>query len=135
MPIDSTITVLVKIKSIPKFSRVSLSMGGKGDGKQKRDKTSFSPMSPSPSPPPPPIPQRVSNDINVPVRHQIKIAQMKKAAEKEMGSHFRQNNAKRTAYRKSLGASLKSTTVYIHTISFFLYWYSWFFYWFQMKKR
>jgi len=80
-------------------------MGGKGDGKQRRDKKMDTPSSPLPAsvPTQQPNPQRVSNDINIPVRHQIILAQMKKAAEKESTASFRQSNAKRTAYRKSLG--------------------------------
>ena len=84
--------------------KIRTRMGAKGDGKQRRDKRIDAPSLQVPSSSTP-IPQRVSNDINIPVRHQIKFAQMKKAVEKESSSNFRQNNAKRTAYRKSLGLS------------------------------
>jgi len=76
---------------------------GKGDGKKKRPKKKSSSSS-SVAPTPAPIaPLRVSNDINVPIRRQIRYAQMKKEALRSSGTSFRANNVKRTAYRKNLG--------------------------------
>jgi predicted RNA-binding protein with PIN domain len=76
----------------------------KGDGKKSRKKKSDLPPPPSTaSIPSVPTPQRVSNDINIPVRHQIRWGKMKKEAERNSGTAFRQTNIKkRTAYRKSL---------------------------------
>jgi len=80
---------------------------GKGDGKKKRKKKSASAgagtqqqtqSSASLSPPP----MRVTSDSLVPVRRQIRWAQMKKEAARNSGTSFRQTNVKRTKYRKSL---------------------------------
>jgi len=79
-------------------------MGSKGDGKKRREKLSLDSSAASPSPTPTtPAPQRVTNNVNIPVREQIRWAQMKKEAEKNSGTAFRQTNVKRTSYRKSLG--------------------------------
>lgn len=79
---------------------------GKGDGKKKRKKknasAAASPGSPTTPPNAMPEPQRVRSDINIPVRRQIRYAQMKKEAERSRGMSFRQTNAKRTKYRKTL---------------------------------
>lgn len=79
---------------------------GKGDGKKKRKKASASGSNnnnSSAATPPTPQPLRVTNDSLVPVRRQIRWAQMKKEAERNSGTSFRQTNVKRTKYRKSLG--------------------------------
>jgi predicted RNA-binding protein with PIN domain len=83
--------------------RTSFLVMGKGDGKKKRKKKSSAPSSSSTSsasaqkPPP----QRVSTDINVPVRLQIKYGQMRKEAAKQTGASFRQKKVQRTKYRRS----------------------------------
>lgn len=85
------------------YSRLSVILHGKGDGKKKRKKKSSVSLSTSEAPSSTtPAPQRVTNSINIPVRHQIMWAQMKKARLKTSGSAFRQTNVRRTAYRKSL---------------------------------
>ena len=76
---------------------------GKGDGKKKKKKKTSS-SSTAASQPSTPTPLRVSNDINIPVRRQIRYAQMKKEAIRMSGTSFRAKNVKRTSYRKNLGA-------------------------------
>lgn len=73
---------------------------GKGDGKKKRKK---SPPAAAAAPPPAasPAPLRVSNDINIPVKRQIKWAKMNQEYIKSKTS-FRQTNVKRTSFRKRL---------------------------------
>ena len=74
---------------------------GKGDGKKKRKKK-------SPNPPaattttssPKPAPMRVSNNINIPVRHQIKMAQLNKQYARQQQTSFRQKRVERTSYRR-----------------------------------
>ena len=81
---------------------------GKGDGKKKRKKKSDTTSHTTPlqtSQPTEPQPMRVTNDSLIPVRRQIRWAQMKKEAERHSGTSFRQTNVKRTKYRKSLGMS------------------------------
>lgn len=76
---------------------------GKGDGKKKRKKKSSTPTLSAPAPvTPAPPPQRVSTDINISVRRQIKWANMKKEAARNAGTAFRQKKHQRTRYRKSL---------------------------------
>ena len=80
---------------------------GKGDGKKRRKKAS-TPSSgnndnKSNAAAASPQPMRVTNDSLIPVRRQIRWAQMKKEAERNSGTSFRQMNVKRTKYRKSLG--------------------------------
>ncbi|GKY96498.1 hypothetical protein MPSEU_000609400 [Mayamaea pseudoterrestris] len=83
---------------------------GKGDGKTKRKKkkplstasiapaiTSSNPIPASSSSQSQPL--RVTNDINVPIRHQIQMARINKQLSSS-GSSFRQQ--KRTAYRRSV---------------------------------
>lgn len=80
---------------------VTITMG-KGDGKKKRKKKSAtSSLSSAPTPTAPP-PLRVVSDSNISVKRQIKWARMKKEYSGG-GTAFRQNNVRRTAYRKSLG--------------------------------
>lgn len=79
---------------------------GKGDGKQKRKKQSSASTSPPPPPPPatstPTVPQRVTNDINIPVKRQIQWAKMKQEYVKSQSS-FTQNNMKtKVSYRRRL---------------------------------
>ena len=80
---------------------------GKGDGKKKRKKASSSGTNngggnndSATAATPSPQPLRVTNDSLVPVRRQIRWAQMKKEAERNSGTSFRQTNVKRTKYRK-----------------------------------
>eukprot|EP00559_Dactyliosolen_fragilissimus_P008193 CAMPEP_0184855044 /NCGR_PEP_ID=MMETSP0580-20130426/381_1 /TAXON_ID=1118495 /ORGANISM="Dactyliosolen fragilissimus" /LENGTH=509 /DNA_ID=CAMNT_0027349459 /DNA_START=277 /DNA_END=1806 /DNA_ORIENTATION=+ len=83
---------------------MSISMG-KGDGKKKRKKKSVSSTSSTNtnlSSPAQPGPLRVTSNSLVPVRRQIKYAQMKKKLERSSQTSFRQTNLKRTSYRKSL---------------------------------
>ncbi|KAL9188703.1 hypothetical protein ACHAXT_007081 [Thalassiosira profunda] len=72
---------------------------GKGDGKKKRKKKSASAAAPAPEAP---APLRVSNDINIPVKRQIRWAKMNQEYAKSQTS-FRQTNVrKKTSYRKRL---------------------------------
>jgi hypothetical protein len=75
---------------------------GKGDGKKKRTtkKSPNVPITPNPVNPPP---QRVSTEINIPVRHQIMWGKMKKEAAKDAGQSFRQKKVTRTSYRRTWG--------------------------------
>jgi len=73
---------------------------GKGDGKKKRKKKDKSvPSSPSASTDPAPL--RVTNNINVPVRHQIRMAQLNKEAARQSSPSFRQKRVERTRYRRT----------------------------------
>lgn len=74
---------------------------GKGDGKKKRKKkTAAAPSAPSTEVAIQPL--RVSNDINIPVKRQIRWAKMNQEYRKA-GTSFRQiNTKKKTAYRKRL---------------------------------
>lgn len=95
-----------RIKLPSTFARKVLHITmGKGDGKKKRPKKKDTDVASSSIAPPPssPQPQRVSNNINIPVRHQIRYAQMRKEAARMSGTSFRANNVKRTSYRKNLG--------------------------------
>ncbi len=80
---------------------------GKGDGKKRRKKASASKNNENNAAAgagaSTPQPLRVTNDSLVPVRRQIRWAQMKKEAARNSGTAFRQTNMKRTKYRKSLG--------------------------------
>jgi len=74
-------------------------MMGKGDGKKKRkpkQKKSVS-LDASISPPP----QRVTNNINIPIKQQIRWGKIKKEAAKASGPSFRQKTAVRTKYRRT----------------------------------
>ena len=93
---------LCRNERIKSSSRIVCWMA-KGDGKKSRKKQTQSQPQPSNVKPVATTPQRVTNDINIPVRRQIKWAQMKKEALRNSGTSFRQTNVKRTAYRKSLG--------------------------------
>lgn len=48
-----------------------------------------------------PAPLRVTNHINVPVRHQIKLAQLNKELQRSSSASFRQKPVQRTSYRKT----------------------------------
>lgn len=74
---------------------------GKGDGKKKRKKKSSSSAAPTPEPAAP-APLRVTNNSNISVKRQIRWAKMKKEYQNS-GTAFRQQNVRRTSYRKSLG--------------------------------
>jgi len=74
---------------------------GKGDGKKKRKKRTSASAAPPPDLPRP-APLRVSTDINIPVKRQIKWAKMNQEYVKSQTS-FRQTNVrKKTSYRKRL---------------------------------
>lgn len=77
---------------------------GKGDGKKKRKKKST--IEGSAGQPATPHsqtaqPLRVSNQINVPVRHQIRMAQLSKEMNKQASTSFRQKRVERTRYRRT----------------------------------
>ena len=78
---------------------------GKGDGKKKRKKKDSSFVMPASMTTPlqPPPPQRVSNDINVPIRMQIKYGQMRKEMAKQASTSFRKKKVERTKYRRTWG--------------------------------
>ncbi len=101
-------------------ARKSFLIMGKGDGKKKRKKKS-SPVSSAATPLPQPAPQRVSTDINVPVRKQIMYGQMRKEAAKQTGTSFRQKKVQRTKYRRTWGAcAIRSLMYFFVLISNFL---------------
>lgn len=79
---------------------------GKGDGKKRRKKKSATTISTPQQQPQQPLPQRVSTDINIPVRRQIRYAQMHKQAAKQSGASFRQTKVVRTKYRRTWGKHL-----------------------------
>lgn len=84
------------------YGRHSVRLFGKGDGKKKRKKQSTTTSAPaadtSTSSTAPP--RRVSNHINIPVRHQIRMAQLWK--DQSVGSSsFRQRSVERTKYRRT----------------------------------
>ena len=68
--------------------------------KRKKKANALQSSAVAPSEPPPP---RVTNNIGIPIRHQIRWAQAKKEADKNAGNSFRKTNVKRTSYRKNLG--------------------------------
>jgi len=75
---------------------------GKGDGKKKRKKKSATSAA---SPPPEvaaPAPLRVSTDINIPVKRQIRWAKMNQEYIKTQSSFRQSNIKKKTSYRKRL---------------------------------
>jgi predicted RNA-binding protein with PIN domain len=78
---------------------------GKGDGKKKRKKKSSSSESPTasaqPQPSTEPAPLRVTNSINIPIKHQIRWAKLNQEYMKNSQTSFRQVR-KRTSYRKQL---------------------------------
>ncbi len=91
-------------QSYPGNNNVNNLFMGKGDGKKKRKKKSATASAEIPQQPTAPPPPRVTNDINISVKRQIRWAKMNKEYQKS-GTAFRQtNNVKRTrtAYRKSL---------------------------------
>jgi predicted RNA-binding protein with PIN domain len=74
----------------------------KGDGKKARKKKSAtSAAAPSPAPPPQPAALRVSTNINIPVRQQIRYGQMHKALAKQSTTGFRQPKTVKTSYRRA----------------------------------
>jgi predicted RNA-binding protein with PIN domain len=76
---------------------------GKGDGKTKhkhKKKKTPSANPPSASTSSHSQPLRVTNDINVPIRHQIQMARINKQQQSTSGSSFRQRT--RTAYRRAM---------------------------------
>lgn len=92
--------------------RRSFLVMGKGDGKNKRKKKASSSaksasMTTTPQHQPPP--QRVSTDINVPVRMQIRYGQMRKEMDKQASTSFRQKKVERTKYRRTWGVYCKKS--------------------------
>jgi predicted RNA-binding protein with PIN domain len=83
------------------FQKKSFLCMGKGDGKKRRKKKSATTISTPQQQPQQPLPQRVSTDINIPVRRQIRYAQMHKQAAKQSGASFRQTKVVRTKYRRT----------------------------------
>jgi hypothetical protein len=109
------------LKEVRSFQAVSNLMAVR-DGKRKQSKKSGTSQSsaPSPSSDPPPSsashhssqqlpPQRVSGNINIPIRRQIEWARAKKEAIRLNSAPFRAKNVK-TAYRKKLGECSKERT-------------------------
>ena len=102
----------------PSF-RCWLTMMGKGDGKKKRKKKSTSGGTPAGSSdsaagsndnnnksglsPQQPPPMRVTNDINIPIKRQIRYAQMNKEYQRQQANPggFRQKKVVRTKYRRT----------------------------------
>jgi hypothetical protein len=76
---------------------------GKGDGKSKKPKKSKATPAIEAVVVSKPPPQRVTNDVNIPVRYQIRWAQMHKKAAKAEGPSFRQKKVERTRYRRAWG--------------------------------
>ncbi|KAI2490906.1 YacP-like NYN domain [Fragilaria crotonensis] len=74
---------------------------GKGDGKRKKPKKKAASAVALPVAELKPQPQRVSTDVNIPVRHQIRWGQMKKAIARSSNAGFRQPKIVRTKYRRS----------------------------------
>lgn len=74
---------------------------GKGDGKSKKPKKSKATPAIEAVVVSKPPPQRVTNDVNIPVRYQIRWAQMHKKAAKAEGPSFRQKKVERTRYRRA----------------------------------
>lgn len=94
-------SLFLATERISGLSSVVLFMG-KGDGKKKRPKTSTTDaVIPSLSSSIPAAP-RVSNQINIPLRHQLKLAQFNKESQKEANGGFRQQKkVERTSYRRA----------------------------------
>jgi hypothetical protein len=92
-----------KLPYIPARSRRTTDMWmGKGDGKKKRKKKSLSSSAASnDSTPKTPAAPRVTNQINIPVKRQIRWAQMNKQLAKQSGTSFRQKKITRTKYRRT----------------------------------
>lgn len=94
------------VSSSTSSSKSMLFMMGKGDnGKKKRKKSKNTPSPPTTTAttaPSPPLPQRVTSNSIIPVRHQLVFARMRKAAAKQlsMGS-FRQPKVVRTSYKRT----------------------------------
>lgn len=86
-----------------RLQKTSLCMA-KGDGKKKRKKqadneaqTISTPGSTNSES----SPRRVSSNINIPVRHQIRMAQLSKELDQQASTSFRQKKVERTAYRRT----------------------------------
>jgi predicted RNA-binding protein with PIN domain len=76
-------------------------LGSKGDGKQRRKPTPAAVSTPTSTPPIAPQSPRVSSQINIPVRQQIKWAQLNKEIQREGATAFRQKKVERTKYRRA----------------------------------
>lgn len=95
------------------MARCAITMG-KGDGKKKRKKKSTADAAPQPQVAAP-APLRVMSDSNISVKRQIRWAKMKKEYASG-GTAFRQRNAQRVSYRKSLGKYFMLTLTYHESI-------------------
>jgi hypothetical protein len=103
----SSTTLPWKNSACSLFQKKSFLCMGKGDGKKRRKKKSATTLStPQQQQPQQPLPQRVSTDINIPIRRQIRYAQMHKEAAKQSGASFRQKKVARTKYRRTWGKHL-----------------------------
>ena len=74
---------------------------GKGDGKKKRPKKKTTTSTTDSSTTPSPTPQRVTNNINIPVRHQIKMVQLYKESQKAASTPGYRKPKQRTSYRRT----------------------------------
>ena len=90
----------------PRSSTTRYWIMGKGDGKKKKPKKKAVSAVALPVLESKPLPQRVSTDVNIPVRHQIRWGQMKKAIARSSNAGFRQPKVIRTKYRRSWGELL-----------------------------
>lgn len=88
--------------TIPR-SATSYWIMGKGDGKKKKPKKKAASTAVLPVVELKAQPQRVSTEVNIPVRHQIRWGQMKKAIARSSNAGFRQPKIVRTKYRRSWG--------------------------------
>lgn len=105
---EYAVTITEEHQPLPSFLSRGRTVGiitmGKGDGKKKRKKSTASSSASSDSSPPQPAPLRVTNQINVPVKRQIRYAQMNKQAAKRLSNPgFRQQKTVRTKYRRTWG--------------------------------
>jgi hypothetical protein len=94
----------VHLLSTPTKSMISMAKGQDGKKKRKRKET---PAASPPSAPVQPIAARVSTDINIPIRQQIRYGKLNKQHRQTGTTSFRQTTSKvvRTKYRRSWGES------------------------------
>jgi hypothetical protein len=91
------------------YHQKSFCFMGKGDGKKRRKPKKSAPsevesVTPLGLKPPP---QRVSTQLNIPVRYQIRWGQMKKEIAKSSSPSFRQPKVVQTKYRRTWGKSVE----------------------------
>ena len=111
-PFSSPRSIMIFSSTPGRTSHVAnISMMAKGDGKKKRKKQSDSSSSSSPSPAPQPAVPRVTNDINISVRRQIRYAKLNKQHRESGSTSFRQaKKVVRTKYRRTWGTYLVNNT-------------------------